>query len=124
MTRPPWNGDDVPSVFAVIGGVNGQPGMAQFQFLAGNKWIDGTHHRSATRGFLGCVTLQTTAPMPSSRSPRHRRPDSAFAHRMHNGSTPDPGMPGVYAGPDNQGVYAGPRPLPRAGCRRAERARL
>ena len=39
MTRPARNGVDVPSVFAVIEGVKGQSGMAQFQFRAGNKWI-------------------------------------------------------------------------------------
>ena len=53
MTRPAGNGVDVPSVFAVIDAVKGQPGMAQFQFRAGNKWIDGTHNRSAIQGFLG-----------------------------------------------------------------------
>jgi len=53
MTRPARNGVDVPSVFAVIGAVKGKPGMAQFQFRAGNKWIDGTHNRSAIQGFLG-----------------------------------------------------------------------
>ena len=55
MTRPARNGVDVPSVFAVIDGVKGQPGMAQFQFRAGNKWIDGTHNRSAIQGFLGPI---------------------------------------------------------------------
>ena len=53
MTRPARNGIDGPSVFAVIDGVKGQPGMAQFQFRDGNKWIDGTHNRSAIQGFLG-----------------------------------------------------------------------
>lgn len=53
MTRPARNGVDVPIVFAVIDGVKGQPGMAQFQFRDGNKWIDGTHNRSAIQGFLG-----------------------------------------------------------------------
>ncbi|MGB8381427.1 MAG: hypothetical protein WCG47_09280 [Dermatophilaceae bacterium] len=190
MTRPARDGVDVPSVFAVIEGVKGQSGMAQFQFRAGNKWIYGTRNHCAIRGFLGrgqedisrtepftfdvahpavtiddsngpaavelplqatagcltsggdasrrnsphwsncpgrgrpAMTWWSTAPTPSSTSPRHRWPASASAHRLLNGSTPDPGTPGVYAGPDNQGVYAGPRPLPRAACRRAERARL
>ena len=53
MTRPARNGVDGPNVFAVIEGVKGQPGMAQFQFRAGNKWIDGTHDRSAIQGFRG-----------------------------------------------------------------------
>jgi len=239
MTRLARNGVDGPSVFAVIDGVKGQPGMAQFQFRAGNKWIDGTHNRSAIQGLFGrgqedisrtepftydvahpavligdsngpaavgfplhaidrCLTsglanvaaargatrhrvpstvrgdidllgilgLSDTARngcrqvrvsfeiegdasrrnsphrssgpgrgrpsttcwsaalMSSSTSPRHRWPESASAHRLLNGSTPDPGTPGVHAGPDNQGVYARPRPRPRAACRRAERARL
>ena len=51
MTRPARNGVDVPSVFAVIDGVNGQPGMAQFR--AGNKWIGRTHNRSTIQGLFG-----------------------------------------------------------------------
>jgi len=216
MTRPARNGVDVPSVFAVIDGVKGRPGMAQFQFRAGNKWIDGTHNRSVIQGFLGpgqenvsrtepftfdvahpavligdsngpaavgfllhaiagcltsglanaaagrgvtlhrvsaavrgdidllgilglsdtvrngcrqvrvsfeiegdasrrnsphrssgpgrgrpSMTCWSTAPMSSSTSPRHRWPDSASAHRLLNGSTPDPGTPGAHAGPGN-----------------------
>jgi hypothetical protein len=27
--------------------------MAQFQFRAGNKWIDGTHNRSVIQGLFG-----------------------------------------------------------------------
>ena len=46
MTRPARDAVDVPSVFAVIEGVKGQSGMAQFQFRAGNKWIDATDNRS------------------------------------------------------------------------------
>ena len=53
MTRPARNGVDVPSVFAVIDAVKGQPGLVQFQFRARNKWIDGTHDRSTVQGFLG-----------------------------------------------------------------------
>ena len=216
MTRPARNGIDGPSVFAVIDGVKGRPGMAQFQFRAGNKWIDGTHNRSVIQGFLGpgqedvsrtepftfdvahpavligdsngpaavgfllhaiagcltsglanaaagrgvtlhrvsaavrgdidllgilglsdtvrngcrqvrvsfeiegdasrrnsphrssgpgrgrpSMTCWSTAPMSSSTSPRHRWPDSASAHRLLNGSTPDPGTPGAHAGPGN-----------------------
>ncbi len=145
MTRPARNGVDVPSVFAVIEGVKGQSGMAQVQLRAGNTWIHGTHNHCAIRVFLGrgqedisrtepfTFDVAHPAPTPSSTSPRHRWPASDSAHRLLNGSTPDPGTPGVYAGPDNQGVYAGPdnqgvyawpRPVPRAACRRAERARL
>ena len=69
MTRPARNGVDVPSVFAVIDGVKGRPGMAQFQFRAGNKWIDGTHNRSAIQGFLGHgqedVSRTEPSPLPS-----------------------------------------------------------
>ena len=194
MTRPARNGVDVPSVFAVIEGVKGQSGMAQFQFRAGNKWIYGTHNHCAIRGFLGrgqedisrtepftfdvahpAVTiddsngpaavelpLQATAGCLTSGGDASRRNSPHWSScpgrgrpamhvvvngaddsildghhadrwptalgprsvRLLNGSTPDPGTPGVYAGPDNQGVYAGPRPVPRAACRRAERARL
>lgn len=235
MTRPARNGVDVPSGFAVIDGAKGQPGMAQFQFRAGNKRIDGTHNHSAIQGFLGrgqddisrtepctfdvahpavmsgdsngpaavefplhatagCLTcgLANTAAargvtlhrvsatvrgdidllrilgfvrhraqrlpagpgqfrdqaMPPGGTRRTGRAVPAAGGRLQrvgqrrrcrrrrhpaiggltrpplNGSTPDPGTPGAHAGPDNQGVHAGPRPLPRAACRRAERARL
>jgi hypothetical protein len=228
MTRPARNGIDGPSVFAVIDGVKGQPGMAQFQFRDGNKWIDGTHNRSVIQGLLGrgqedisrtepftydvahpavligdsngpaavgfplhatagcltsglanvaaahgvtpapgvrhvrddidllgilglsdtvrngcrqvrvsfevegdtsrrnsphwssgpgrgrpSMTCWSTAPMSSSTSPHHRWPDSASAHRLLNGSTPDPGTPGAPCrtrqprgstpGPDHRG---------------------
>ena len=61
MTRPARDAVDVPSVFAVIEGVNGQSGMAQFQFRAGNKWIDATHNRFPRAGPGGRSTTPSVA---------------------------------------------------------------
>ena len=51
--RPPLNGVDTPTLLATINVVAGQPELAKFQFRASNQWIDGTHSRSAIRGFYG-----------------------------------------------------------------------
>jgi uncharacterized OsmC-like protein len=53
QTRPARSGVDVPSLFAVIDAVKGQPELAQFQFRAGNEWISGNHNRSTIKGFFG-----------------------------------------------------------------------
>jgi uncharacterized OsmC-like protein len=51
--RPPLNGVDTPTLFATLDAVKGNPELAKFQFRATNKWISGTHNRSAIRGFYG-----------------------------------------------------------------------
>lgn len=51
--RPALNGVDVPTLFATLDAVKGQPEIAQFQFRASNEWISGTHNRSTIQGFFG-----------------------------------------------------------------------
>jgi uncharacterized OsmC-like protein len=49
----PRNGVDTPALLATIGVVRNQPELAKFQFRAHNRWIAGTHSRSAMSGFYG-----------------------------------------------------------------------
>jgi uncharacterized OsmC-like protein len=49
----PMNGVDTPRLFATIGAVAGQPGLAKFQFRAQGQWLQGTHMRSTMSGFAG-----------------------------------------------------------------------
>ena len=53
QTRPARNGVDVPTLFATLDAVKGQPAIAGFQFRASNEWISGTHNRSTIQGFYG-----------------------------------------------------------------------
>jgi uncharacterized OsmC-like protein len=53
QTRPARNGVDVPTLFATLDAVKGQPEIAAFQFRASNEWISGTHNRSTIQGFYG-----------------------------------------------------------------------
>jgi uncharacterized OsmC-like protein len=52
-TAEPRNGVDVPTLFATLDVVKGQPAAAQFQFRASNRWISGTESRSVIHGFFG-----------------------------------------------------------------------
>jgi uncharacterized OsmC-like protein len=52
-TRPPLNGVDTPTLFATLDAVKGNPELAKFQFRASNRWVSGTHNRTAIRGFYG-----------------------------------------------------------------------
>jgi uncharacterized OsmC-like protein len=52
-TRPARNGVDVPTLFATLDAVKGNPDLAAFRFRARNTWIGGTHNRSTIRGFYG-----------------------------------------------------------------------
>lgn len=49
----PRNGIDVPTVFATIGAVAGQPELAKFRFRATTRWVKGTHCRTTIDGFSG-----------------------------------------------------------------------
>jgi len=49
----PRNGVDVPTLFATLDAVKGQPEIAKFQFRATNRWVSGTHSRSTIHGFYG-----------------------------------------------------------------------
>ena len=54
-TRPARNGVDVPTLFATLDAVKGQPEIAAFQFRASNRWVSGTHSRSTIQGFYGAM---------------------------------------------------------------------
>jgi len=62
--RPARNGVDVPTLFATIDAVKGQPEIAAFQFRASNEWISGTHNRSTIQGFYGAGQEDTSRPTP------------------------------------------------------------
>jgi uncharacterized OsmC-like protein len=54
-TRPARNGVNVPTLFATLDAVKGQPEIAAFQFRASNRWVSGTHSRSTIQGFYGAM---------------------------------------------------------------------
>ena len=45
------NGVDTATMFATLDLIKKQPELAQFQFRATNRWIDGAHNRSTIQGF-------------------------------------------------------------------------
>jgi uncharacterized OsmC-like protein len=45
------NGVDTATMFATLDLIKKQPELAQFQFRATNRWIDGAHNRSTIEGF-------------------------------------------------------------------------
>ena len=45
------NGVDTEKMFATLDMIGAQPELAQFQFRASNRWIDGAHNRSTIKGF-------------------------------------------------------------------------
>ena len=47
------NGVDTQTLFATIDAVKGQPELAKFQFRARNRWVSGTHNRTAINGYYG-----------------------------------------------------------------------
>ncbi len=53
MPRVPRNGVDTPKLFATIDAVAAQPSLAQFQFRAQSRWLNGTHSRTTIAGFHG-----------------------------------------------------------------------
>ena len=55
----PRNGVDTPLLFATINAVAGQPELAKFKFRASNRWVNGTHSRSAMNGYYGAGDEQT-----------------------------------------------------------------
>jgi uncharacterized OsmC-like protein len=52
-TPQPLNGVDVPTLFATLDAVKGQPALATFQFRATNAWLQGTHSRTRIESFQG-----------------------------------------------------------------------
>jgi uncharacterized OsmC-like protein len=51
--RGPLNGVDVPTLFATLDAVKGQPELARFRFRAENRWISGTHSRNSLTTYWG-----------------------------------------------------------------------
>jgi uncharacterized OsmC-like protein len=49
----PMNGVDTPTLFATIEAVGGQPELAEFQFRATNRWVEGTYSETRIEGFSG-----------------------------------------------------------------------
>jgi uncharacterized OsmC-like protein len=47
------NGVDTSTLFATINAVKAQPELAEFQFRATNRWVDGTHNRTTINGYFG-----------------------------------------------------------------------
>jgi len=45
------NGVDTQQLYATLDLIKQQPELAEFQFRATNRWIDGAHNRSTIRGF-------------------------------------------------------------------------
>jgi uncharacterized OsmC-like protein len=45
------NGVDTQKMFATLDLIKAQPELAQFQFRATNRWVDGAHNRSTIKGF-------------------------------------------------------------------------
>src|SRR3712207_2111323 len=64
VSRPPRNGVDVPTLFATLDAVKGNPEIAQFQFRASNRWLSGTHSRSEIQGFYGAMQEDTSRTTP------------------------------------------------------------
>ena len=84
QTRPALNGVDVPTLFATLDAVKGQPEMAQFQFRARNEWINGTHNRTTIQGFHGACQEDTSRTQPFSYDADH----PAVLVGGNNGPTP------------------------------------
>lgn len=82
--RPALNGVDVPTLFATLDAVKGQPEIGQFQFRARNEWISGTHNRSSIQGFYGAGQEDTSRTQPFTYDADH----PAVLVGGNNGPTP------------------------------------
>ena len=60
----PRNGVDVPTLFATLDAVKGNPEIAKFEFRATNRWVSGTHSRSSIQGFYGAMQEDSTRTQP------------------------------------------------------------
>jgi uncharacterized OsmC-like protein len=54
------NGVNTETMFATLDLIKAQPELAQFQFRASNRWIDGAHNRSTIKGFYAAGGEDTT----------------------------------------------------------------
>ena len=84
QVRPARNGVDVPTLFATLDAVKGQPQIADFQFRATNEWISGTHNRSTIQGFYGAGQEDTSRTEPFTYDADY----PAVLVGANNGSTP------------------------------------
>lgn len=60
----PVNGVDVGALFDTIAAVKQDPGLAEFQFRASNRWIEGGFNRSSIQAFHGCREEDSTRTQP------------------------------------------------------------
>ncbi|MNE32358.1 OsmC-like protein [compost metagenome] len=60
----PVNGVDVGALFDTIAAVKQDPGLAEFQFRASNRWINGGYNRSNIQAFHGCREEDSTRTKP------------------------------------------------------------
>lgn len=58
------NGVDVGALFATIAAVKQDPGLAEFQFRASNRWLDGGLNRSTIQAFHGCRAEDSSRSRP------------------------------------------------------------
>lgn len=58
------NGVNVTALFATIDAVKADPALADFQFRAQNRWLQGGHNRSTIQGFRACGQEDTTRTAP------------------------------------------------------------
>jgi uncharacterized OsmC-like protein len=54
------NGVDTEQMYATLDLIKEQPALAQFQFRASNRWIEGAHNRSTIQGFYGAGAEDTS----------------------------------------------------------------
>ncbi|MCP5114256.1 MAG: hypothetical protein GY953_25785 [bacterium] len=47
------NGVDVDQLVATVGAIQADPAIAQFQFRAATKWVDGGHSKTTIKSFYG-----------------------------------------------------------------------
>lgn len=60
MTTHMTNGVNIAQLQNTVAAVQGQPGLAKFQFRATNKWVYGGQNRSTIKGFYGAGQEDTT----------------------------------------------------------------
>jgi uncharacterized OsmC-like protein len=53
VAKPPLNGVNTPALLATINAVKQQPALAQFQFRARNRWVDGTGSETRNDSITG-----------------------------------------------------------------------
>lgn len=58
------NGVNVEQLGANINAIQGEPGLAKFQFRASNTWINGGHNRTTIKEFYGVGKEDTTRTEP------------------------------------------------------------